>query len=203
MLELNSTFRFEEALDKYEAAAAKKDVVALKTARSMLHIELLRALDEEALICATICKRSDDLTSAINDIRNRTITISYDLSEMFFMQDSRSYVGNDVLWWGNMGGGYTSDIRKARIFTKAEAQRQHDTRPSDIPWPVSYILTKTRPAVDMQYIDRNEAIKSSGITMHKPKKIKKDVYRCCCCGRFITWKQSLDACPNCGTNNAP
>lgn len=80
-----------------------------------------------------------------------------EIGNLFYLQDGRSYVGNDVLWWANRGG-YTTDVSMAKTFTKEEAQRLHDLRVSDIPWPKSYIDRKTRPAVDMQYINRSEAL---------------------------------------------
>ncbi|CAE6821661.1 hypothetical protein R70006_06230 [Paraburkholderia domus] len=81
------------------------------------------------------------------------------VSELFYLQDSRSYVGNDVLWWAQKGhGGYTTDLRNARLFTREEAQAQHNARESDIPWPKEYIDARTRPAVDMQYINHTEAL---------------------------------------------
>ena len=85
----------------------------------------------------------------------------------FYLQDSRSYVGNDVLWWAKNGNGYTTDLDKAHVYTKDEAQRMHKSRPSDIPWPKEYIDARTRPAVDMQYIDRQEALAGTGIEIIK------------------------------------
>ena len=85
--------------------------------------------------------------------------------EQFYMQDSRGYIGNDVLWWAKNGKGYTTDLSKAEVYSREEAQRMHDNRRSDIPWPKIYIDSKTRPAVDMQYIKRDEALAGTGITI--------------------------------------
>ena len=127
------------------------------------------------------------------------------MSDLFYLQDSRSYVGNDVLWWAEKGrGGYTTDMRKARVFTKEEAQRYHDARETDIPWPKEYIDGKTRPAVDMQYIKRDEALAGTGITLTKPCKPRAYTVSCSGCGRFL---RDLDRysqdCPNCGADNRP
>ena len=78
--------------------------------------------------------------------------------QLFYLQDSRGYVGNDVLWWCEGGNGYTTDLRKAATYAKDAAERMHDTRETDIPWPKEYIDARTRPAVDMQYIDRSHAL---------------------------------------------
>ena len=82
--------------------------------------------------------------------------------ERFYLQDSRSFCGNDALWWRVGGKGYTSDLREAAIYTKDEAQRMHKARDTDIPWPVSYINTKSRPVVDFQYLDKAAPTEAGG-----------------------------------------
>lgn len=81
-----------------------------------------------------------------------------EIVDLYYLQDSRSYVGNDVLWWAKDGKGYTTDLRKAHVFTKDEALRKNKSRGSDTPWPKEYIDAHARPAVDMQDIDRQEAL---------------------------------------------
>jgi DNA-directed RNA polymerase subunit RPC12/RpoP len=125
------------------------------------------------------------------------------VSDLFYLQDSRSYVGNDVLWWAK-GDGYTTDLSKARLFTKEDAQRHHNARETDIPWPKYYIDAKTRPAVDMQYIRRDEALRGTGILLAKPRRPRAYTFNCSRCGRFLrdADRYSL-ACPNCGADNRP
>lgn len=125
------------------------------------------------------------------------------MSDLFYLQDSRSYVGNDVVWWAKDGKGYTTDLSKAHIYNQDDAQAQHDMRETDIPWPKDYIDGKTRPAVDMQYIKRDEALVGTGIKLHKPKPIKREVFNCGHCGRFLSERQRFSDCPNCGGENRP
>lgn len=73
-------------------------------------------------------------------------------ADQYYLQDSRCYVGNDVLWWAIDRKGYTTDLRQAHIFTKSEAEKQRRTRRTDIPWAKSYIDSKSRPTVDHQTI---------------------------------------------------
>lgn len=122
---------------------------------------------------------------------------------LFYLQDSRSYVGNDVLWWAKNGKGYTTDLSKAHVYSKAEAVRQHEMRETDIPWPKDYIDAKTRPAVDMQYIKRAEALEGTGIVLRKPQRPKAETVKCCHCGRFLSEQQIYSDCPNCGGENRP
>lgn len=123
--------------------------------------------------------------------------------EQYYLQDSRSYVGNDILFWAD-AGGYTTDLSKAEVFTKEDAIEHHQGRRTDIPWPKEYLDNKTRPAVDMQYVKIKEALKGSGIKLLKPKKYRSPMYNCWGCGRFMTQEQiySID-CPNCGSDNSP
>lgn len=79
------------------------------------------------------------------------------VNDAYYLQDTRSMVGNDVLFWAKGGLGYTTDLREAQVFTKAQVDAHHKSRSTDVPWPKSYIDSKTRPAVDFQYIDQAEA----------------------------------------------
>lgn len=126
------------------------------------------------------------------------------MTNRFYLQDSRSYVGNDVLWWGLLGRGYTTDLSKAGTFSLEQVQRMHTARPTDIPWPKDYIDGKVRPAVDMQYIHQEEALAGTGIVLQKEPKPSPNVHRCEGCKRFLSAGQFWSGCcPNCGTDNRP
>ena len=118
----------------------------------------------------------------------------------FYVQDKRSYVGNDILFWAD-GGGYTTDVSKAEVFTKERAIQLNKSRSTDIPWPKDYIDGKTRPAVDMQYINIKEALKDTGVKLAKPPKPKREVYECWECGRFLSGP--YETCGHCGCDNLP
>ncbi|TDR82159.1 hypothetical protein [Paludibacterium purpuratum] len=121
----------------------------------------------------------------------------------FYLQDSRSYVGNDMLFWAK-DGGYTTDVSKAQVYSHAEAQAKHNARESDIPWPKAYIDAHTRPAVDMQHVRRAKALAGSGIELHKPQRLKPETYRCHGCGRLMKIDDYYGGtCRNCGTDNRP
>ena len=125
------------------------------------------------------------------------------MSDLFYLQDSRSYVGNDVMWWALDGNGYTTDLRNAQTYTREQAQAMHAARESDIPWPKDYIDGKTRPAVDFQYLSR-VAILAAGIELAKQKKKRAYTPNCVGCGRFLndTDRYSRD-CAHCGADNRP
>lgn len=112
------------------------------------------------------------------------------MNDQYYLQDSRSYVGNDILWWAINGAGYTTDVSKAHVFTKEEAVRYHKNRNSDVPWPKLYVDAKTRPAVDMQYVKIGDALHGTGIKLVKEKRkrptLGKSRGNCPECGR-LTW----------------
>lgn len=80
-------------------------------------------------------------------------------ADLWYLQDTRSFIGNDVVWWAKDGKGYTTDVSKAHVYNREDAFRQAAARGVDRPWPKAYIDLKTRPAVDMQYIDHAIATK--------------------------------------------
>ncbi|MES9872517.1 MAG: hypothetical protein ABW146_05350 [Candidatus Sedimenticola sp. 6PFRAG7] len=126
------------------------------------------------------------------------------MSEQYYLQDKRSYVGNDILWWAKDGKGYTTDLSQAEVYTKEKALAQHRCRETDIPWPKEYVDKRTRPAVDMQYVSINEALFGAGIKLTKPQKPRKTTYRCYECGVFMTEEQYYSApCKKCGCDNRP
>lgn len=125
------------------------------------------------------------------------------MSDEFYLQDSRSYVGNDMLFWAKDGKGYTTDLRNAHVYTKQQAVKRHESRETDIPWPKAYIDAKTRPAVDMQYVKRAEALAGTGIVLIEPKKLRKETFNCGGCGRFLSLNQFWGLCPHCGGDNRP
>lgn len=125
-------------------------------------------------------------------------------ADEFYLQDSRSYVGNDMMFWAKDGKGYTTDMRLAEVFTKDEAQKRHNHRASDIPWPKAYIDARTRPAVDMQYVKRAEALAGTGIELALVRPKRPDTINCAGCGRFIGGiGRYLGDCKHCGADNRP
>lgn len=77
--------------------------------------------------------------------------------KQYYLQDSRSNVGDNLMFWG-AAGGYTSDIAAAEHFSEEKAFSQNASRPSDVPWPTDYLATHVRPVVDMQNVKAVEAV---------------------------------------------
>jgi len=78
--------------------------------------------------------------------------------EVWVLQDSRSLVGDRMMFWA-LGGGYTSDLEKAERYSQEQAQDQNRSRKSDIPWPLAYLEKRTETAVDCQYL-KAEAVEA-------------------------------------------
>jgi hypothetical protein len=66
---------------------------------------------------------------------------------VYFIQDSREHVGNNVLWWRPNGAGYTCDIDDAGQYDGVAVRGLRDT---DIPWPVDFVLARVARYVDRQ-----------------------------------------------------
>jgi rubrerythrin len=120
------------------------------------------------------------------------------MSEKYYLQDKRGYVGNDLLFWAEGGKGYTTDTSKAHVYTKEEAFTQNRCRDTDIPWPKKYIDARTRPVIDHQYVDIDIALKDSGEKLQPPWKQPQQIHKCQTCGKFISEHDSYTSCPHCG-----
>jgi len=76
--------------------------------------------------------------------------------DLYYMQTT-GHVGNSLLWWRKGRHGYTCDIQQAHVFTREEALRQHECRPTeDFPWRKSYIDARLQHHVDSQLVDTAE-----------------------------------------------
>lgn len=68
---------------------------------------------------------------------------------LYFIQDSRSCVGNCGSWWRPDGAGYCCSIDEAGTYTGKQAAGMRGT---DVPWPVYHVLQNTvrHARVDVQ-----------------------------------------------------
>lgn len=124
--------------------------------------------------------------------------------DQFYLQDSRSFVGNDMVFWVKDGNGYTTDVSKAHVYSRNEALDMHQARNSDIPWPKAYIDAATRPAVDFQYTDIACALRGMDIVLSKPEKKKRETLRCFSCKSFVSQVDYWNGkCPRCGADSRP
>lgn len=78
------------------------------------------------------------------------------MDDLFYLQDSRSNVGSRAMFWRN-GGGYTSNLDEAEQFTRDRAVRQYESRETDLPWPVDYVLALAQVGVDCQHLKLAQA----------------------------------------------
>lgn len=69
--------------------------------------------------------------------------------KFYYLQDTRQFVGNSMLWWAKDHHGYTCDIRKAHIFDESELKQR--TRDTDVPWEKEYIDGRVSHHIDMQH----------------------------------------------------
>jgi hypothetical protein len=90
--------------------------------------------------------------------------------ELFYIQDTRTYLGNAVMWWGIDGSGYTCDITQAGKYTREKAEGICQ-RPSDKAWSCDYIDGNSKAhktIIDVQYLDKSySGIKSNSETTEK------------------------------------
>lgn len=81
------------------------------------------------------------------------------MTDLFYLQDSRSNVGTGAMFW-KQGGGYTSNLDQAEAFTREKAVGQYECRETDLPWPKPYIDDRHHVGVDCQHVMPDEAIQA-------------------------------------------
>jgi len=74
------------------------------------------------------------------------------MSELFYLQDSWSFIGNNVVFWRKNGYGYGTNLDELEVYTRKEAQSQHNKRNSDIPLLKSIVDELSIYTVDHQYL---------------------------------------------------
>ena len=79
-------------------------------------------------------------------------TVDLGTERMFYIQDTRQFVGNCPMWWGPNGSGYVTRLDEAGRYTEQEAIKQNRTRDTDIPWPCAEIDAIARRTVDCQHM---------------------------------------------------
>ncbi|WMB74816.1 hypothetical protein RA178_09550 [Shewanella oncorhynchi] len=73
------------------------------------------------------------------------------MNHLFYLRDSRGNVGSTCMFWADRGG-YTSNLELAEVFTLEEAQRQFNSRHTDIPLSKDLVDEQSTVRVDHQYL---------------------------------------------------
>ena len=87
------------------------------------------------------------------------------MADQFYLQDSRSHVGDGLTFHGKEHRGYYTDLDKCHLYTQEQACGHRDT---DIPWPKGYIDARAHYGVDCQLMDEaaSDALLVSGCRVY-------------------------------------
>jgi hypothetical protein len=72
------------------------------------------------------------------------------MDKLFYLQDSRSNLGSNVVFWHIDGCGYGTNLNNLEVYTLADAQSHHNRRNSDVPLLKSLVDELSVSAVDHQ-----------------------------------------------------
>jgi len=70
--------------------------------------------------------------------------------KLYYIQDSRGFTGNSVMWWRPNGNGYTSDLDAAWKVDEAKAKQICRCRETDKMWPCDEIDRLAQRHFDFQ-----------------------------------------------------
>jgi hypothetical protein len=113
----------------------------------------------EAVFSAKTPRNNDKTLEQLRRIAQELIEVANEMHPparppeavpLYYIQDTRSFIGNCPVFWGPDGNGYTTDLRHAGKYTFEKAMRQHFMRDTDLPWLCDEIDAIQRPTVDQQ-----------------------------------------------------
>ncbi len=81
-----------------------------------------------------------------------------EMKDLYYIQNKeRGYVGNSMLWWERNDCGYVCDIRRAKVFTKSEAENieKESVEKKFLMWKKEYIDARISHHIDMQHCDKD------------------------------------------------
>lgn len=102
-------------------------------------------------------KMSRELANIKIGFQKRMNKVKEHESDFFFVQDSRTYIGNSIVFWALNSNGYTSDPMKAHRFTKEEILKS-EWRETDKIIPYEDVLKSLKIYCDSQLIPFDKRI---------------------------------------------
>lgn len=100
-------------------------------------------------------------------------------ARLYYLRDTRTVVGNCLLWWRKGNSGYTCDLDDAAVFTEEDARAHYIFRNSDRPYPKDLIDTLAVRHVDHQVTDHlefsDETVEEVPQTQAERKELRKVV----------------------------
>lgn len=71
---------------------------------------------------------------------------------LFYIQHTKHYAGDYVLWWGPKQSGYTFDLEKVGLYTEEEAKKIEALRGQEKAWPEATVRRAATKAVSIGYL---------------------------------------------------
>jgi hypothetical protein len=80
--------------------------------------------------------------------------------ELYYLEKTgNTQIGSFMMWYRHNSGGYTHDIREARVFNKEEAEEKCKRFLNEfIMWPKEYIDNKILYCINIRDCDYKEAL---------------------------------------------
>jgi hypothetical protein len=91
--------------------------------------------------------------------------------QLFYVQDTRQFVGNCVLWWCPDGQGYTCKIDQAGRYTAAQCVGMRDT---DRPWRCEVVDAVVVRHVDAQRLPSRKTLADALLLIEVERQARED-----------------------------
>lgn len=154
----NTELKMVFAITPEEARAKYKSIMGLHNKTS---IYLNRISSEDILeFEGREIRRNqlEDLLHTREVQQKRKAFVETQSDDTLFIIQNQGYVGNNIKFWGVQGAGYTTNLDKAKRFTKEQVLIQFvNGREEDIIWLASELEAKAALMVDHQLLDYSKS----------------------------------------------
>jgi len=104
----------------------------------------------------------------------------------YYVQDTRTRVGNCGSWWAQKRSGYVCNLNEAGRYTGVDVRSMRET---DVPWPVAYVEDR---AILHVRVDTDDFHRHDDAYQHTPDPSRFVASECLACG----FRHAIDGFPN-------
>lgn len=128
----------------------------------LINVAQAVAPPDTCLVCGerAFCPDGHDDSCPLAALERAVVSEGEPLPEgrLFYVQDTRTIVGNCISWWAKDRCGYTCHLERAHVFTEEEAVQIARGRETDVPWPKDVIDAIAGRMVDHQRLPDREQL---------------------------------------------
>jgi len=130
---------YDDLMEAYAAVFAENERLR---ERHEAHLKVIRDVTSDSIPKDEADEMRAQMASMIAEVgtlKGRLKIKETEEADLYYIQDTRSVVGNCAMFWGPNGCGYVCELNDAGVYPKDKALSIGRGRSSDVPWPKALI----------------------------------------------------------------